>query len=70
MVVGELRKIAFANMADYMRAPASGDSYLDFSMLTRDEDQAAALQEVTVDTYVKGHGADARDVRRDPQGAE
>jgi phage terminase small subunit len=68
MVVGELRKIAFANMADYVRAQASGDSYLDFSMLTRD--QAAALQEVTVDTYVEGHGEDPRDVRRDPQGAE
>jgi phage terminase small subunit len=61
-VVDELRKIAFANMAGYMRAQASGDPYLDFSMLTRD--QAAALQEVTVDTYVEGHGEDVRDVRR------
>jgi hypothetical protein len=67
MVVGELRKIAFANMADYTRAQARGDSYLDFSMLTRD--QAPALQEVTVDTYVEGHGEDARDVRRDKETA-
>ena len=59
-VVAELAKIAFANMADYMQP--NGDSYLDFSALTRD--QAAALQEVTVEEFVKGRGEDKRDVRR------
>ncbi len=62
MVVQELAKIAFANMGDYMRAQPGGDPYVDFSMLTRD--QAAALREVTVDTYVEGHGENARKVRR------
>jgi phage terminase small subunit len=49
-------------MADYMRAGPSGDPFLDFSSLTRD--QAAALVEVTVDDYVDGRGENARDVRR------
>jgi len=34
LVVGELRKIAFANMADYMKSTPEGDPYLDFSALT------------------------------------
>jgi phage terminase small subunit len=61
-VVEELAKLGFANMADYMRAGPGGDPYLDFSALTRD--QAAALQEVTVEDYVDGRGEDARDVKR------
>jgi hypothetical protein len=46
MVVEELRKIAFANMADYMKLGPKGDITLDFSGLTRD--QAAALGQVKV----------------------
>ena len=61
-VLTELAKIGFANMADYMRAGANGDPYLDFSALTRD--QAAALQEVTVEDFTDGRGEDAREVRR------
>ena len=61
-VVAELALIGFANMADYMRATDGGDPYLDFSALSRD--QAAALQEVTVDRYTEGHGEDKRDVKR------
>jgi hypothetical protein len=34
-LVNELRKIAGANMADYMKSTPSGDPYLDFSALTR-----------------------------------
>jgi phage terminase small subunit len=56
MVVRELA------MGDYMRVQPGGDPYLDFSRLT--PDQTAALQEVTVDTYVEGHGEGAREVRR------
>lgn len=61
-VLGELAKIGFANMADYMRAGVDGDPYLDFSALTRD--QAAALVEVTVEDFKDGRGEDGRDVRR------
>jgi phage terminase small subunit len=62
MVIAELAKIGFANMADYMKPTPGGDPYLDFAALTRD--QAAALQEVTVEDYIDGRGDNARDVRR------
>lgn len=62
MVIAELRKIGFANMQDYMSSTEDGDPFLDFSMLTRD--QAAALQEVTVEDYVEGRGEAARSVKR------
>jgi phage terminase small subunit len=61
-IVKELAKLGFSNMADYMKAGANGDPYLDFSQLTRD--QSAALTEVTVEDFVMGRGEDARDVRR------
>jgi phage terminase small subunit len=61
-VISELAKLGFANMADYMRAATNGDPYFDFAGLTRD--QAAALQEVTVEDFVDGRGDDARDVKR------
>src|SRR5258708_2581385 len=61
-VLTELAKLAFANMADYMRVGPGGDPVLDFSKLTRD--QAAALVEVTVEDYLDGRGEDARKVRR------
>lgn len=62
MVLRELAKLGFANMADYMKCTADGDPYLDFSQLTRD--QAAALIEVTVEDFVDGRGEDARSVRK------
>src|SRR5260370_35393099 len=62
MVIDELRKIGFANMADYMRSTPQGDPYLDFSSLTRD--QTAAVAEVTVEDFVAGRGEGARAVRR------
>lgn len=62
MVIHELAKIGFANMADYMKASDGGDPYLDFSGLTRD--QAAALAEVTVEDFTDGRGENARDVKR------
>jgi phage terminase small subunit len=61
-VVRELKRLAFANMQDYMRVGPDGDPVLDFSGLTRA--QAAALVEVTVDRYVEGRGEDARTVKR------
>jgi phage terminase small subunit len=62
MVVDELRKIAFANMAGYMKSTPDGYPYLDFSGLTGA--QTAALSEVTVDSYFDGAGDDAREVKR------
>ena len=61
-VVEELRKIAAANMCDYMKSTPEGDPYLDFSTLT--PAQTAALAEVTVEDYVEGRGATARAVKR------
>ena len=60
-ILAELAKIAFANMADYMTVDDQGDPTLDFGRLTRD--QAAALTEVTVESFRDGR-TDSRQVRR------
>ena len=61
-VIDELRKLAGANMADYMKSTPEGDPYLDFSRLTRE--QTAALAEVTVEDFLDHCGEEARSVRR------
>jgi phage terminase small subunit len=61
MVAAELAKIGFANMADYITI-VGGEPAVDLSNMTRD--QAAAVQEVTVEDFKDGRGEDARDVRR------
>jgi phage terminase small subunit len=61
LVIDELRKIAFANLADYVSRTPAGEPHLDFAALTRD--QAAALSEVMVANFVDGDGAGARPVR-------
>lgn len=61
-VLRELAKIGFSDMGNYMKLGADGDPRLDFSELT--PDHTAALQEVTVDTYMDGRGEDAREVKR------
>lgn len=61
MVAAELAKIGFANMADYITI-VGGEPVVDLSDMTRD--QAAAIQEVTVEDFKDGRGEDARDVRR------
>jgi phage terminase small subunit len=62
LVLAELAKVAFANMADYLVATPGGGPYLDFSALSRD--QTAALQEVTIEDYPEGRGENARGVKR------
>jgi phage terminase small subunit len=61
-VLEQLTKIGFANMQDYMRIGPDGDPALDFANLSRD--QAAALQEVTVESYIDGGGENAREVKK------
>ena len=60
-ILTELSKIGFSNMLDYLRVEGP-DAFVDLSTLTRD--QAAAIQEVTVEDYKDGRGENARDVRR------
>lgn len=61
-VLVELSKLGRANMRDFIRISGDGDPVLDFSALTRE--QAAAIQELTVETYMDGGGEDAREVKR------
>lgn len=61
-VLAELSKLGRANMQDFMRVQDSGEPVLDFSALTRD--QAAAISELTVETFMDGAGDDAREVKR------
>jgi phage terminase small subunit len=61
-IISELALIGFANMLDYMTLQADGSVTVDLSNLTRD--QAAAIQDITVDEYMDGRGRDARPVKR------
>jgi phage terminase small subunit len=61
-VIGELAKLAFANIRDFMRITPGGEPAVDLSVLTRD--QAAALTEFSVEDFVDGRGERSRDVRR------
>lgn len=61
-IVLELCKLGFANMADYVRVDASGDTHIDLSNINRD--QFAAIGEITTDVYMEGRGDDVREVKR------
>lgn len=61
-VLEELAKIGFANMKDYSRITDDGEPFIDLSEMTRD--QAAAVQQFSIEDYKEGRGKDARDIRK------
>lgn len=50
-IMSELASIGFSNMLDYMTVTKDGQPITDFSELTRE--QAAAIQEITVEEYME-----------------
>lgn len=61
-IIRELALIGFSNMLDYVQPQEDGTAYVDLSKLTRD--QAAAISEVSVESYMEGSGDEARPVKR------
>ena len=60
-VLDELARLAHSNFADFVVLQEDGTPQFDTSRLNRD--QWAAVQEMTIDTYMDGRGDDARQVR-------
>jgi phage terminase small subunit len=61
-VIGELARIGFANISDFVRAGPDGELEANLGRCTRDE--TAALQEVTVEQLPRGRDGKARRGRR------
>ena len=61
-ISAEMARVAFSNIYDYAKVDENKDLVFDFSQL--DAVTAAAIGEVTVETYVEGRGEAAREVKR------
>jgi phage terminase small subunit len=61
-IIGELTRMGFANMLDYIRVTETGDAVVDLSAL--DRDKATAISEVVVDVVQDGKGEGADTVKR------
>ncbi len=61
-VQNEIAKIAFSSIYDYATVTKDGNLIFDFSQL--DAVTAAAIGEVTVESYMEGKGDEAREVKR------
>jgi phage terminase small subunit len=60
-VLDRISEIAHANFADFVVVDENGDPRFDASSLRRE--QWAAIQEMTIETYVEGRGEDAERVK-------
>jgi hypothetical protein len=61
-VVGELARIGFANIQDYLTIGPDGEPHFDYAKIERD--QAAALQEIVIEEFKDGRDGEGRKVRR------
>jgi hypothetical protein len=61
-IVVELAKIGFSNIQDYLKLGKDGEPIFNYAQISRD--QAAAIQEITIEDFRDGRGDDARDIRR------
>lgn len=61
-IVEELAKIGFSNLADYVYIDESGNPFLDFKDMP--EGAMRAVQEITTEVYVEGHGKEAETVKK------
>lgn len=63
-IIAELAAVGFANMGDFVNVGGDNTAEVIASLRDLPRQHAAAIQELTVETYVEGHGEDARDVKR------
>lgn len=61
-VIDEIRKLAFTSIKSFVGVTKDGQPYLDFSKVN--EEEWAAVGELTVDEYMEGRGEDARAVKK------